>query len=183
MPTDWLLYVVAAIFCVLGLGCLLLVVIQLPGTWIMLALAGIIEYCDRFYLEDDNRQTFAWWLLGVCVGLAIVGEVLETLASVAGAKRGGATKRGMIGSIVGGIAGALVFTPFIPIPILGSVIGAVIGTFLGAVIGELTNQPDQQSGTMKPATGATIGRILGTTSKLALAIAMWIVLSISAFWW
>ncbi len=180
---DWLLYLVAAIFCVLGFGCLVLVVIQLPGTWVMLALAGIIEYCDHFYLADDNPQTFAWWVLGVCVGLAIAGEVLETLASAAGAKRGGATRRGMIGSIIGGIAGALVLTFFIPIPILGSLIGAVIGTFLGAVIGELTSAEREQSGTLKPAIGATIGRLLGTTSKLALAIAMWIVLSISAFWW
>ena len=61
-------------------------------------------------------------------------------------------------------------------------IGAVIGTFLGAVIGELTSPERSESGTLKPATGATIGRILGTTSKLALAIAIWIVLSISAFW-
>jgi hypothetical protein len=35
---------------------------------------------------------------------------------------------------------------------------------------------------MKPAIGATIGRVVGTTSKVGIAIAAWLMLSISAFW-
>ena len=35
---------------------------------------------------------------------------------------------------------------------------------------------------VKPAFGATVGRVVGTASKLGITIAMWLVLSIFAFW-
>ena len=51
-----------------------------------------------------------------------------------------------------------------------------------ALVGELTGGQTTIKGTMKPAIGATIGRVVGTTSKVGIAIAMWLVLSVSAFW-
>ena len=52
------------------------------------ALAAIIEYLDRFYLPADARETFGWWVLGTCLGLALLGEALEFLAGAAGAANG-----------------------------------------------------------------------------------------------
>ena len=94
---DWLLYVVAVLFFLVGAVCVLSVVIQLPGTWIMLALAVLIEWADRVYLSQGAEQTFGWWVLGVCLGLALLGEVIEFLASAVGAKTTGASTRGVVG--------------------------------------------------------------------------------------
>jgi len=179
---DWLAYVVAAIFFLVGAGCIVLVVLQLPGTWIMLGLAVLLEWADRFYLPADAQVTFGWWVLGVCFGLTALGEGLELLASAAGAKTGGASARGIWGAIIGGIVGAIVLTFWIPIPILGTLIGAVIGAFVGAVMGEVTGaQPKSVRASMKPALGASIGRVMGTLSKVAIAIVVWLVLSVAAF--
>jgi uncharacterized protein len=180
---DWLLYVVAAFFVIAGAACVLLVAINLPGTWIMLALAVLIELLDGLYLTADPPVTFGWRVIGVCVALAIIGEILEFISGALGTKYGGGTRRGMIGAIIGGIIGAIVFTPIIPIPLIGTLIGALIGTFAGAAIGEITaEKPQSLRGSIIPASGATLGRILGTVGKAGIAVVMWLVLSVAAFW-
>ncbi|MHC5023207.1 MAG: DUF456 family protein [Planctomycetota bacterium] len=180
---EWLAYLVAALFVLLVAACVLLIILQAPGGWILLGLALLIEYLDRFYLPSGDRQTFAWWVLGACAGLLIVGEAIDLLAAAAGAKRGGASRRGMIGSLVGGILGAILLTGLIPIPVLGTLIGAMLGTFAGAVLGEMSGPEQVAVGeTMRPALGASIGRAIGTATKLGIGITMWIVLSVAAFW-
>ena len=82
---------------------------------------------------------------------------------------------------MGGLAGAVLGLA-IPLPIVGSLIGALIGTFLGAMAGELTLPDQDWRGTLRPATGATVGRVLGTLSKIPIAVAMWIALVVAAFW-
>jgi uncharacterized protein YqgC (DUF456 family) len=117
------------------------------------------------------------------VVLAGLGELIEFAAGAAGAKRGGAGRRGMIGALIGGIVGALLLTPFIPVPVVGTLIGAIIGTFIGAVLGEVTGlEPKTVRGSMKPALGATIGRVAGTVGKMGTAIVVWLTLSVAAFW-
>ena len=178
-----MLYVVAGLFTLLGAASVATIILSLPGGWIMLGLAAIIEWADRFYLPDGAQQTFDWRLLGASAVLLAVGEVLELAAGAEGAKRGGARKRGMIGALVGGMAGAIALTPLIPVPVIGTLIGAVIGTFAGAIVGEMSGeQAKSMRGSMKPAFGATIGRVAGTIGKLAIAIAAWAALSVAAFW-
>lgn len=181
---DWLLYIIATLFTLLGAGCVVLVIFNLPGTWVMLALAVLIELTDQLYLSPDGpQQTFAWWVLGTAFGLALLGELLEFLAGAAGTKVGGGTKRGMIGALVGGILGVFLLTPlFFWLPVLGVLLGALLGTFIGAVVGEYSAERATLRGTMKPAIGATIGRVLGTLGKLAIAIVVWLLLSVDAFW-
>ena len=58
----------------------------------------------------------------------------------------------------------------------------MLGTFAGAVIGELNDPEATVRDTLKPAAGASIGRIIGTVAKIPVAIAVWITLSIAAFW-
>jgi hypothetical protein len=186
---EWLLYIVAALFLLAGAGCLALILVSLPGTWIMLLLAGLIEYLDRLYLPVEptgGQVTFGWWVLGACIALAAVGETVELLAGAAGAKGGGASRRGMVGALIGGVLGAIVLTPvFFFIPVLGTLVGAVVGTFIGAVVGEMSAEREKARtlrGSLIPATGATIGRVIGTLSKLGIGIAVWLVLSVAAFW-
>jgi uncharacterized protein YqgC (DUF456 family) len=169
---EWLLYVVAAVFFLLGAACTVLVVIQLPGAWILLGIAGLIEWLDRYYLPEGDQQTFGWWVLGMCLALLTIGEIIEFVAGAAGARKGGSSRRGMwVFSIV----------PFVG-TLFGALLGAVLGTFVGAIIGEMTGDQATIKGSMKPAIGASIGRIIGTTSKVGITIAVWLTLSIAAFW-
>ncbi len=180
---QYLQYLVAFAFFVLGAVCVVLVVIQLPGTWLMLALAAVIEAADRWYLPEGDRQTFGWWVLGAALAVAVIGEIIEFIAGAGGARKGGATSRGMWGALIGGVVGIFVFTPlFFFVPLFGTFFGAVMGTFVGAIIGELTIEQSTVRGTVKPAVWATIGRVVGTTSKVGIAMAMWLALSVSAFW-
>lgn len=192
---EWIQYLVATLFCLLGIGCLVLVALSLPGTWIMIALAAIIEALDSYYLGGPSPSTFGWGAIGACAGLAAIGEGLEVMTGAAGVKAGGGSKRGMWGAMLGGFAGAIIFTPLIPIPVIGTLLGALIGTFLGALIAETSRKKevdqaapgDQSKGEalkrdLKAASGATVGRLLGTIAKTALAVCVWVSLSVLAFW-
>jgi hypothetical protein len=179
---DWIHYVVAVLFVLLGAGCVGLVILQAPGTWIMLAIAVVVELVDSAYSTAADPQTFSWWVLGVAAVLAIIGEVVEFLSSAAGAKAGGGTRRGVIGAIIGGIVGLFVFTPvFFFIPIFGSLLGAILGTFIGAVIGEMTGQDKSLRGSLRPASGAAVGRIVATIAKTGIAVVIWLFLSVAIF--
>jgi uncharacterized protein YqgC (DUF456 family) len=180
---EWLHWIVATLFFLLGAGCVISVIFSLPGAWVMLALAALIEWLDTTYLPAERSETFGWWVLGICLAVAIIGEIIEFAAGALGAKKGGASKRGMIGALIGGIIGVFVFTPlFFFVPIVGSLCGAILGTFVGALIAELSRENATMRGTMKPALGATIGRVLGTAGKMAVAVAIWLTLSVAAFW-
>ncbi len=183
---DWILYIVATVFALFGLGCIVLVIFQLPGAWIMLAFAVVIEVFDKWYLtveQGETPETFGWMWLGISAGLLAIAELIEFIASFVGAKKGGASKRGMMGSLLGGIAGAFMLQVFIPIPIFGALVGAIIGTFIGAVVGEMTGeQPKKVGESMKPAMGAAIGRSIAAISKVGISLVVWIVLVAAAFW-
>lgn len=179
---EWIFIPVAVAFTVLGAMCLSLIVIGLPGVWIILALAGLIELTDGLYLAEGEQQTFAWGLLGVCVGLAVVGEIIEFLAGILGTRAGGGTKRGMWGALIGGILGAFVLTPFLPIPVVGSLVGALIGTFIGAFLGEISAEQGTIRSSLRPASGATIARVIATFAKMGVAVVVWVTLSVAAFW-
>ena len=171
-------YTIAGVFALVGAGCVFVVVIGLPGTWILLLLAGAMQFTDGLWRHGD-AHTFSWWTLGIAAGLALLGEALETMAGIAGAKSGGASKRGMIGALIGGIVGAIVGAG------VGYGIGAIPGGFvgaaLGAIVGEFSHPHMTLEKSLKPAGGAAAGRLAGTMMKLVLAVILWIGLSIAAF--
>ena len=177
---QWLHYIVLVLFALVGAGCVLSVVVSLPGTWMLLALAVLIELLDGLYLAGD-QVTFGWPVLAVCLALGLVGELLEFVAGALGAKAGGGTKRGMAGAILGGFVGGVAFTFLLPIPLVGTLVGALVGTFVGAVVGEISAEeamPVLRS--IRPATGATFGRVLGSVAKVGVAMVIWLVLIVAA---
>lgn len=179
---EWLALLVAVLFSLLGLVCVFLVVLGLPGTWIMIALAAVIEWVDQWYLSTDPPRTFGLSILLICLVLAGIGEVLEFFAGMLGAKQAGSTGRGMAGALIGGLVGGILGVG-IPIPVLGPLIGAIVGTFGGALVGELTHpEAKRLRESLGPATGATVGRVLGTLAKLPLALTVWVILCVAAFW-
>ena len=171
----WLHWVLTGLFALLGMGCLLLVIMQLPGVWILLVLGLAVQLIDVTWIHGDDA-TAGWWALGLAAILAVIGEVLENLAGAAGARAGGGSRRSMWGGLIGGILGAIFGTPIIPIPILGTFIGAVIGAFAGAFLGEVTGpNPMRTTEAMKPAAGAATGRAAGTLIKAGIAVAIWVI--------
>lgn len=189
---EWLTYVLASLFTILGLACLVLVVLQMPGGWIMYGLALIIELVDGLYMPAGDRETYdlfgvnVWWVLILGLVLLSIGELIEFLGSMVGAKGGGASRSGSWGALIGGVLGAFVLAiPMSFIPgigtLFGVLLGAILGSFLGAMIAEIGVARKKFKGSIKPAIGAAIGRILGTTGKLAVTIVLWVLLSAAAF--
>jgi len=183
---EWLLFVVAALFTLIGIICLALVVIQLPGGWVFYAVAIIIEVADTLYLPGENPWTFSPWVFLAGLALLALGELLEFLGGVVGAKRGGASRAGTWGALIGGIAGAIVLAAplaVIPIagPVFGALLGAIIGSFAGAWIAEVAIAQQTMHGSMKPAMWAAIGRIAGTTGKFAVTVVLWVLMCAAAF--
>jgi uncharacterized protein YqgC (DUF456 family) len=171
-----LAWTVHLLFAVAGAGLALTVLVGLPGAWMLIALALVIELADGLWLPAGRSVSFGWWPLGVAVAIAAAGELAEFLAGAVGARRAGSTRAGAIGAVIGGLVGAILGIP-VPPPVLGSLVCSILGTFVGAILGELTSgaRPPLQ-GTLRPATGATIGRILGTLAKVPAAAAAWAIL-------
>jgi hypothetical protein len=172
-------WIVAAVFTLLGLLCVVLTVIGLPGGWLLLLLAGGVQLADR-WLRTDGSHTFSAATLIGGVAVALAAEFFEFSAGAAGAKKAGASKRGMIGATVGGIVGAIAGAPFGLV--VGAIVGGVVGSALGAIAMELTLPHQTLESSMGSAAGAAAGRVKGLAGKLVLTLVLWIGLSIAAFW-
>ncbi len=172
--------VIGIVFTVLAAVLAATAVLGLPGTWLVIALAAGVDLIELLWREDGDA-TFGVWAIAAAIGIALIAEVVEFAAGAAGAKAGGATRRGTIGALVGGLVGAILGTFLIPIPLVGTLAGAALGAGGGALVGELTREGVRVRDTIKPATGAAAGRIAGTILKVGFAAVIWLQLSIAAF--
>jgi len=173
-------WVVAFGFTLFGVLCVGLVMAGLPGAWILIAAAVGIDLLDWLWLPADAPSTFHPLTIVAAGIVAGIGELLEFMLSAFGAKRFGASRSGMFGSIIGGFVGALCGTVLLPLPIFGTLVGALLGTATGAVIGEMRH--GRKFGeTTRPALGAVLGRLLGTLAKFPCAIIVLAILAAAAF--
>jgi uncharacterized protein YqgC (DUF456 family) len=152
---------------VIGLS-LILIVLGLPGLWIMVASAVVYN----MIVPGDPIGWFSLVAVGV---LAFVAELLEFSMTGRYARKYGGSRRAGWGAIIGGIVGAMVG---VPVPIVGPVIGAFAGSFAGALIAELTGGSKAGDAT-RVATGALIGRVMSTVLKIGIGftIGLWIFLA------
>ena len=144
---------------------LILIVLGLPGLWIMVASA--VTY--NLVVPGDPIGWFTLVAVGV---LALVAELLELSLAGRYARKYGGSRRAGWGAILGGIVGAMVG---VPVPIIGPVIGAFVGSFLGALIAEFTGGSSARDAT-RVAKGALIGRVISTALKIGIGftIGVWI---------
>jgi uncharacterized protein YqgC (DUF456 family) len=99
-------------------------------------------------------------VLGLLIGLTLLALVLDYLASVAGARRLGATWRGLVGAALGAMIGCF-FGP----------LGVVVGPFIGAVAFELAGGRElKEAG--RAGLGALLGLLAGAVGKVACSLAM-----------
>ena len=150
--------------CVIILS-LILIVLGLPGLWIMVATA--VTY--NLVVPGDPIGWFTLVAVGV---LALVAELLELSFAGRYARKYGGSRRAGWGAVLGGIVGAMVG---VPVPIVGPVIGAFVGSFLGALIAELTGGSSAGDAT-RVAKGALIGRVISPALKIGIGftIGVWI---------
>lgn len=163
---------VAGLLIVNALG-VAMVALQLPGTWVvLLASAGFALLYP---------QTLGWWTVAILLGLAVIGEAIETLAGAAGARKAGGTKRAMLGAVAGGIVGAIVGTALIPILLVGTLAGAMAGAGVGSIVGDRwAGRPWGEA--WSAGKGAAWGKLWGTLGKLAVAALMWITAAAALLW-
>lgn len=144
---------------------LILIVLGLPGLWIMVASA--VTY--NLIVPGDR---IGWFTLVAVAVLALVAELLEFTMTGRYARKYGGSRRAGWGAIIGGMIGAVVG---FPVPIVGPIIGAFVGSFCGALVAELTGGASAGDAT-RVAKGALIGRVMSTALKIGIGftIGVWI---------
>ncbi len=127
----------------------------IPGT--PLILAGAVGH--QIYFAGQGGVGWSWVAVLMIFGLLALG--LDYLATLLGAKKLGATWKGMVGAVLGVIVGVFVFPP----------IGLVVGPFVGAMGFEWAfgrKAPEAAKAGM----GAVIGMALGVVGKLVCSVVM-----------
>lgn len=173
--------ILAAILGVLGLICVALLPVGLPGTWMVLGLAAILELADPWLVGPDVTSV-GWAVIGAGLLLAIIGEAIEFGSGVVGAKAGGGSTRGAWGAFWGGLLGAIVGS-FV-VPVVGTILGALLGTFGGAWVGETTGEaPRDGRDAITPAFTATLARVVAIVAKTGIGVTVWLAVTSSALYY
>ena len=143
-------------------------IVGLPGNWVLVGTALIVALIPQF-------GDLTWTYFFIVLGLALLGEAIESvLGLVVVAKKGG-TRWGVIGSFLGGITGVILGGAVVP-PI-GSVIYGFVGAFAGAVVGEYLREQKTDSA-FRIGFWAFVGRSLAIMGKvIAGAGIVWILIA------
>ncbi len=153
---DVLAIVILSIALVVGL---LLIPLGLPGLWVMVG--GILAYG---WLTSFRSAGVA--IIAIVLGLAVLGEVIESWIGFRFAKRYGGSSRSGWGALIGGLVGAVIG---VPIAVIGSVIGAFLGSFIGAALFEYSYSRHTGVAT-RAGWGAVVGRAAAAAAKTALGV-------------
>lgn len=135
----------------------------LPGTVLVFAGALLYAWVTNFEVISIG------WLIFFAV-LAALAWGIDYLASLLTAKKYGASKYGLIGSVVLGIIGLLTF----------SIPGLIIGQLLGVILGELYFGKEMKIA-LKSGIAVFIGYILGNTAKIVLCSIIFVIFYIKVF--
>ena len=158
MAAQTLLFVLAAVLIVGGLAGT--VVPILPGVPLVFAGMWLAAATDHY----RHVGTFTLIILGA---LTLFALIIDFIASIAGAKRVGATRRAIWGASIGMLVG--IFFGFF---------GLLLGPFVGALIGELSSGSTVHQAT-RVGIGTWIGLLFGTLAKIALCFTMLGVFAVS----
>lgn len=152
MTTEQILGLVFALL-LMGLGVVGSILPGLPST--PLVFIGALGH--KLYFGPAGPD---WWVV-VAIGIFMVTSLaVDYVASVYGAKKLGATWRGAVGAIAGGLIGL-----FFSIP------GILLGPFIGATAFEMAGGRAWKEAS-KAGVGATLGLLAGAIGKLACCVAM-----------
>lgn len=114
-----------------------------------------------FYGFFTSWQSFGAVTMIIWGFVVVIVLLLDYLAGMVGARRSGASAFGIWGSVVGAVAGVMLF----------GLVGLVAGTFLGAVLGELVaGRPPGEA--LRSGKGAFMGFIAGSIFKVVVGFIM-----------
>jgi len=138
---------------VMGIGVAGSVLPGLPGPPLVLAAA----IGHRLYFGDTGASTL---ILAIMGALMLLSLGLDYLASIYGAKKMGATWRGVTGAVVGAVIGLFFSLP-----------GIILGPFVGATALEMLGGRKWPEAA-RAGLGAVVGILVGAVGKLASCVAM-----------
>lgn len=156
MDQQTVLYILAGLLMVVGL--LGVVLPALPG--LPLVFGGMLLAAWANGFEDIG----VWTLVALGV-MTLFSFVIDFFSTAVGAKRVGASRKAIVGAVLGTFAG-IFFAP----------IGLFVGPFAGALTGELIHlrrlDRDGLGQATKVGLATWLGIVLGVALKIALAFAM-----------
>jgi uncharacterized protein YqgC (DUF456 family) len=152
MTADQIIGLLFALF-VMCFGLAGSVLPGIPSTPLVL----LVAIGHRLWFGPTGASNLALIILGLLMAVSLVTDYL---ASMYGAKRLGATWRGVLGAVVGGLIGMFFALP-----------GIIVGPFLGALLFEMMGGREWKQAA-RAGLGAVIGLFVGALGKLACCVAM-----------
>jgi len=147
------------IFLILALA---LMLIGLAGTIIPILPSVPLVYAGyAVYGLATGWRDYGLGIMAVLGAITLIIVLLDYLAGALGARKFGASRAGMWGSIIGAILGVIFL----------NIIGLILGTFIGALIGELIVGRTMHEA-VKSGWGAFLGFLAGSFVKIVTATAM-----------
>ena len=134
----------------------------LPANFFIFGLLALWKY--MYPAQSAGMGTLFFVTTG---GLVLLGEALEFIVQLVGAKKFGGTKKGNIGGIIGAICGAIVGAPIMLG--LGAMFGALIGAFAGCFVFEVAHGRSIPEAAVA-AKGAFYGKFLGMSLKFGIGV-------------
>jgi uncharacterized protein YqgC (DUF456 family) len=158
--------IIQIIFLTAVLGCFFSNFFGLPGN-LLIALNSLVYGL----ITDFSSYTFTFVLTLFLI--VLISEALEYLLIIVAARKYGASKWGISGSIIGGVAGAI--SGAFVTPIIGALIGSIVGVFLGGTLLEFFKSFNLRAA-LKSGIGSFIGKIGGLSVKTCAAVTMLIMI-------
>ncbi len=141
------------------------IVFGMPGT--------LISFIAVFLFVLITKAHYIGWITVIILAvLTLLAELGEILFGIKDASKAGVSRKAVIVSIIGGIAGSIVLAPLLLG--IGAIIGAALGTFTGAFIVSIMESRQTLDAAHKGWVSA-IGRLKGTIFKGMVAIIMVII--------
>ncbi len=151
METVVALWLLGAVLVALGIAGMLLP--ALPGPPLLFGGFVLAAWAEDF-------EYVGYGTLTVLAVMSLLAYLVDFVSGALGAKHFGASSKAAIGAAIGAVVGIFFGLP-----------GILLGPFVGAVLGELTQHDDLQVAG-RAGVGATVGLLLGTAAKMAIAFAM-----------
>jgi uncharacterized protein YqgC (DUF456 family) len=151
MEKEIVLWILSALLVIIGLAGIILP--ALPGT--ILVFLGLLLAAGI-----DHFERVGWATLLFLGFLTVLSFITDYVASAYGARRYGASRQAIFGSLIG-----LTLGMFLGIP------GILFGPFIGAMIGEfIANQDILRAG--RAGIGTWLGLVIAVAAKIAIAFTM-----------
>jgi uncharacterized protein YqgC (DUF456 family) len=163
----------AILFCGLLVVGWVLTVLAMPGNWLIVGAAAVYAWLVP---AETSRLGLQWQTVAALAVLAVMGELVETVAAARGVRQAGGSRSSallaLVGSIIGAIVGMLVG---VPIPIVGSLVAAIVFAGLGAAAGAVMGESllgRRWNESREVGVAAFRGRLLGTLGKMLVGTVM-----------